>query len=250
MKIFNQNYIETGHSSDCTIYTIAQIIYLQYGIKIKYSWVEKSVSYAVLEWFLLQWWAWYNKIYLWAKNRLTKRTKTMWNLVEVNIASSRFEELLKDWKAFWLGLKYGNPQYLQAIRDNVLTNEEISQINSKKGWFWHNHCYFYRDGKYYIGEVYWEKGSKYGKTVECSLETLRRAVSLGVYYATARTIYLQDNEENRLLIKYNKLYQETTPEEYNKEIEKIRFNKEKVDDLKAMVKVARLNFNWYVDSLV
>ena len=190
--IYNQN-ISNKFSSDCTIFTILQLIWLTYDIWLEYTTANKLVDYAISKWKLLSWWASFSIIYpfvgllMWSKIKETIEVDTL------SIYSAWFEQKMKQWYFFWLWLKNWNPRYLDLVRNSgAITKADVDRIKADWGWFGHNHCYWFYKWKYYIFEIYlW-------KMIEMPLEVLRYAVSKDLYYTPARTLRIK----NELLEKY------------------------------------------------
>jgi len=230
--VYNQNKTD-NHPSDCTLYVLYTILYIQYWIKCKYSFIDKTVDKATRFWVLTRWGAYFSTIYKWFANQVYKRTWIRLLIKKVNIISEEFETLLKQWYAFGLWLKYGNRVYLNAIKKWKLTKDDIVQIEHKRGWFAHNHCYFYENDKYYIWEVYtWQK-------IECDISVLRYAVNLWVYYVPARTLEPVQTKLNKVIEKNLREFKQGKHRKDNKYFTK-KMNSLKWDEKKWFMQAYQL----------
>lgn len=207
--IYNQN-ISNTFSSDCTIFTMAQIFGLQYWVWLKYTFINKVVDFFIKIALLFNWWASFSAIYPAAAKNISNRIKEDISVYKIMINSTLFEEYLNKWYYFWLWLKNGNPTYLKQVRDGKpFTFADIDKIVKQGGWFWHNHCYGKEWDKYYIYEIYeWKK-------IEMPLWVLRYAVSQNLYFAPARTFVFNDKEFEDLIMRVNKWERIDYPKEKN-----------------------------------
>lgn len=196
IHIYNQN-VFNEFSSDCTIVTWWQIIWLTYDVWLEYKTLDKIVDYMIKIWKLFNWWASFSVIY-WAMSILfSKRIKENINVYKTSIYSNDFVDHLKQWYFFWLWLKNWNPRYLNIVRNwDKITKADVDKIKADWWWFWHNHCYWYYNWKYYIFEIYlWTM-------IEMPLEVLRYAVGKDLYYEPARTFKLENKTLEKYLFNY------------------------------------------------
>lgn len=193
MTVYNQN-LTNNFEGDCTIFTLYQIIYLQYWIKVKYTMIDKTVDLAFKALVLLRWGAVFSTIYKWYAKKIYEKTWIQIEVIKAYIDSVKFEDMLRNDIYFGIWLKNWNKAYLNAIKKWKLTKTDIIDMKDMWWWFWHNHVYW----QWKIYEVYT------GQEVECSLETLRLWVKMWLWYSPARTLVPIWTKFNKLILKYLK----------------------------------------------
>lgn len=199
-KWYNQNK-EYYTRSGCSIYTLFNILQIQYWIKVKNSFIIKVLRSAEKDkvWYE-SWWAYFWKIYNWFVVEIFKMYEVEVKVISLDIRSKKFEKLYNDWYAFWLWLKYAWLWYRKARRDWIITSKEISTFTS---WriAWHNHTYIKAvTGEWIIIDSLWTVS---WKIVRMSLKNLRKAVDKWLYYPTCRILVMK----NKRLKYYLKFFQ-------------------------------------------
>lgn len=196
VRLYNQT-LDKYTRNWCTIYTLYMIFQLQWGFIVNNDYIINTLKQAEKEKAWNQsWGAYFSTIYKWFVDKMYDMLKIKLTVKTVDINSDEFEKYLTKWYAFWLGLKNWNGKYFEFTSDGVLTQEDLEDIRWFGGWSGHNHCYY---NGYIIDSVWTLKD----QTIELSIENLRYAVKIGLYYPTARTLVMTD----KLLEKYLKMYQ-------------------------------------------
>ena len=209
VRLYNQS-LEYFTRNWCTIYTLFMILQLQWWIKVDNDFIIKTLKKAKKDKvFFESRGAYFSQIYIWFATAIFNRTQVRIIVKALDINSKEFEEYIKNWYAFGLWLKNGNSKYFEAVVDWNISIEEIDSIKAKWGWYWHNHTYY--NG--FIIDSVWKLADQ---TIKISLEELRYAVKVWIYYPTARTLVMED----KLLEKWLKAFQHKDPI-INKDVSKL-----------------------------
>lgn len=198
-QILNQK-LEYFTRNWCTIYTLFWIIMDQWHLILFNEEVIKVLRQAEEEkvWWEA-WWAYFSKIYDWFVWYIFLLLNVKLRVKEVSILSDEFEYLISQWYSFGLWLKKANSTYVELVKDWELSQDDVTKIFSSWKWTWHNHRYF----KWYIIESL----NLQDNTIKLSLEALREAVRLWLYYQTARTL-MPSWEEAEKISEYLKIFWE------------------------------------------
>ena len=214
--LYNQNLVPYTAQA-CTIFTMFNIIRMQYWIVVSNDFIIKTCELAEKQNFRSKkWWAIFSHIYPWFARQVYNYTWVELNMIAEDINSEQFAQLVKEWQTFWLWLLYAWADYRKVNADWEITEDELETF-SKTKQYWHNMAYRY----WYIIETLW---SAKDKTIKMDLKTLRKWVKLWIYRATARSFVMVD----KLLEHYLKEFQagsvidniETLPKYHKKAIEK------------------------------
>ncbi len=193
-KWYNQN-LERYSRSGCSVYTLFNIIQLQWGIKYTNDFIIETLKIAEKDKaFFETWWAYFDIIYNWFSTKIFEYTWLKTKIRVVNINNDDFEDLLEKGYYFWLWLLNAWLWYRKAREDWIIDEKDF--IIDKGSTFWHNHTYWKLGNKYAIFDSLW---SVWAKPIYMDLKTLRELVNKWIYYANARTIVLEDQRlDNRL----------------------------------------------------
>jgi len=192
-KYYNQ-LLEYYTRSGCSLYTLYNILQIQYWIQVDNKFIKATLKKAEKDKVRYEsYWAYFAEIYQWFCDEVYYKTKVKIRIKAVDIRSKEFETLLNSWYAFWLWLKHSWLWYRNARKDKVINDNDLKNFEA---WaeLWHNHTY-------YKGIII---DSLLDNTLKMDLNILRRAVNMGIYYSTCRTLYLED----KLLEKHLKLFQQ------------------------------------------
>ena len=194
IKFYDQT-LEYFTRNWCWIYTLFNIIQIQWGVQVDNKFIIETLKLAETEkaWYQT-WGAYFQKLYNWFVLKIYERTKLKVNVRTVNIMSDEFEELVNKWYAFGLWLKFAWSWYRTARKDWKITVWETLIDTAQYTPYGHNHTFF----KWVI------KDSLFEEVIKMDLETLRSAVKNWIYYSNARTLILEDQLLDSYLKKYQK----------------------------------------------
>ncbi len=179
-KTYNQNY--NLFKNDCTIFSLNQILKLQYWVDIKYSLIDRVVDLALKVWVLLKWGAVFSTIYNWYANKISKTLDINLIVKKKTLSTTWFEQAINNWEFFWLYLINWNKAYLDAVDRWILTREVIDEMVAMWGWFKHNNVYW-KDTIYEVAK--W-------KELQCSLDVIRYGQRRWVFWSIWRTLVWWD----------------------------------------------------------
>lgn len=183
MNIFNQ-YLKPYTKMWCPWYTYLWILSDHYWLNFNNEEViqllEKEEAAGFWDKAL---WAYFSPFYNFATDLINNRYWLNLKIDTVDINSLRFEQLPKSWKTFWLWMRKANRIYVDLSKDWIISLDDILKLENSKDTG-HNHRILYKEWKYYIIESL----NFVDNTIEITLEALKEAVRLWIYYSTARTI--------------------------------------------------------------
>ena len=188
-------YIQSKNT--CTLATLKNIVRTQYWIIMNDTlWAKLIITAENI-------WIWSRKsgaifrfIYNWFTGWFYKQYNTEVEVKAVEIMSDEFETMIKEWYSFGLWLQYASNWYKQVRKDWEITLKEVKKFNlDQNNRYWHNHTYKH---EYIIESLDIED-----KTIKFSLKALREAVSMWIYWKTARTIIIKDKLVNYYALQLN-----------------------------------------------
>ena len=176
-EIYDQNW--NDFVNDCTIIGMYQIIYWNFGLRPKYTLLDKTVDYFLKIWLLFKEWAVFSTIY---QGMTKKITETIWVPVQVKKQSINwkvFDVYCKKGIYWGLWLRRWNKEYLTRIKKGYLDARDIEYIAYSKQQGFNHHTVYW---EWALNEIYW------GVYCKMSLEILRYGVKLWVFGSVARSI--------------------------------------------------------------
>ena len=195
----------------CTIYSILNMLYFDFCVKIEDSLILRLVAYMESIWKLLPKWAVFDVIYPAVVSLINLR---YW--INLKIEKSTISKWLDKEHSWSLGVKWFTSSWLKKWTDDwVMSREDIDWIlaNIKNG-SWHNHIIKKRKNK----DIWIIIDSWWWVAYTIKLEDLKYAMQKGLYYDTARRIVPADTFTKKLkaecLKKKNELWRELTEEEF------------------------------------
>lgn len=189
-RLYNQN-LEKFTSNFCSWYNIFHIIQIQWRIQVDNDYIVKTSELAEKEWvYNKNKWATFSSMYKFFERAIKKYYDIEVETKTYSAYSDKFERMLKDWYAFWIGLKYWWRFWRNARKDQKLTILEARQNSEDFEVYGHALTYYYskRLNKYYIIDSLWTSR----KAVEMDIEVLREAIDNKLFFINARTLKLKD----------------------------------------------------------
>ncbi len=197
--MFQRAKLYVQNRNECTLVTLKNIVRTQYGIIMKDTLWAKLITMAENIWI---WsrdsWAIFRFIYNWFTSWFYKEYWVEVDVKAVDIMSDEFEEMIRKWYSFGLWLQFASNWYKQVRVDWEITLDEVKTFNlTQNKRYWHNHTYKH---EYIIESL----ASVEDKTIKFSIEALREAVSMWIYWSSARTIIIKDELINFYALELNK----------------------------------------------
>lgn len=220
------NQTENEFSNDCTLFTLYQLLSLQWWLTVKYSLIDRTIDLALKAKVLFKWWAVFETIYNWFVSRLSDKIDLRMAVQKLNLYKPDFKELYHKEIYYWIWLKRWNQEYINAVKKWRITKDDIDDIISyKKKWFNHNMLF----GKWEIHEIY------LGKTCNISYDVFMYGIQKWVFGSIWRTI-IPDSMFARKVSKQlrNLKWNPNYTANFTK-LQKIAFDK---------AKKIRANYNW------
>jgi len=187
--IYNQT-LEKLTWASCSLYVWAHIFQIQYWITIENKVLVAATKKAKEDKVLFSWGAYADTISKWVKKTIYDTYKIELDLITISWYSKQFETMLKNWNAFWIGLKFAGRFYRDMNEDLIITTKEITRDTSTHTVIWHFLTYFYSPTakKYYILDSLW----KNRKPIEMDIEVFRKWIDNKVFFINCRTMTIKD----------------------------------------------------------
>ena len=225
IKIYNQN-IWNKFTADCALFWILQIFQIKYSIWVNYKQASWIVNLFIKMGVLLPFGAYFTVIYTAWKNLIKDRKWVDTTVLKHNIMSSFFASEIEKLVPYWIGLKYYNSSFANAVSRWKITISDIDKVANQKGWFWHH--------------LVFAKGTQYGesifdpwvwKEIDMPIEVLRYWVKKGIFYTWGRTFKFTNPYIEKWLIIWNERFLHTWDENWiwNKDVS--NFSKEEQEGM-------------------
>lgn len=174
MKLNNQKQQDYTRNA-CSIYSLVDIVQLQYGVKLETDYIIKMCEYFERLW---KWssisWAVFKVIFEAFVVAINFKLWLKFKVVNSSI-SSLIEWDTKTWAIWMPAIK---KDWYNLVKDGVFTEEEWKVLfSSKNKSFWHS--------------MVWDNGyisDHFGNIVKCDLETMKKLVTMWVLWDMIRTI--------------------------------------------------------------
>lgn len=212
-KWYNQN-LERYTRNWCWVYTLFQILQLQWGITVDNDFIIKTLQEAEKDkvWYETRG-AYFWKLYERFSKKIYERTWVKVTVAKISLKNPYIKDFFDNDYAFWLWLRKTWSWYQKARKDWILDENDLWLYQ----WIdlWHNHTYY----KEHIIDSVWLLQDK---PLIMKYADLVRFVDAWIYYENARTLVMED----KLLEKYLKLFKrwenidnvETLPRSHQKAI--------------------------------
>ena len=192
-KWYNQS-LERYTRNWCSVYTLFQILQLQWGITVDNDFIIKTLQEAEKDkvWYETRG-AYFWKIYERFSKKIYERTGVKVTVAKISLKNPYIIEFFKNDYAFWLWLRKTWLWYKKAREDGILNKDDLLLYQWVE--FWHNHTYY----KNTVIDSIWVLQDK---PLKMKYDDLVSFVDKWIYYENARTLVMED----KLLEKYLKLF--------------------------------------------